>query len=186
MDDSAIVDLYLCRDEAAIEETSRKYGKRLYSLSFGIVGDRQTAEECQNDAYLEAWNGIPPNEPRDYLYAFLARIIRHISLNRCRDRARLKRSAHICELTSEMEQCIPSADDCDWQVEDGDLASTINGFLATLSDEKRNIFVRRYWYLDSIAALAERFSCSEGRIKTILFRCRKQLKALLEKEVDSP
>ena len=106
MDDSRIVELYLLRDETAIKQTTEKYGSRLRSLAYGIVNDSQTAEECENDTYMEAWNTIPPHEPRSYLYAFLARITRHISLNYCRDRSRLKRSAFICELSVEIEQCM--------------------------------------------------------------------------------
>ena len=93
MDDGQIVTLYLQRDEAAIRRTTERYGRRLYALALGITADAQTAEECENDTYLQAWNTIPPHEPRGYLYAFLARITRHISLNRCRDRARLCRRA---------------------------------------------------------------------------------------------
>lgn len=100
LDDSRIVDLYLLRDETAIRQTTDKYGIRLRSLAYGIVEDRQTAEECENDTYMEAWNAIPPHEPRSYLYAFLARITRHISLNCCRNRSRLKRSAFISELST--------------------------------------------------------------------------------------
>lgn len=111
MDDTTIIDLYFARDEAAIRHTAEKYGGRLRALSHGIVQDMQTAEECENDTYLQAWNAIPPHDPKEYLYAFLARITRHISLNRCRDRRRLKRSAYICELSAELEQCIPAPDD---------------------------------------------------------------------------
>ena len=89
MDDREIVKRYLARDESAIRETAGKYGARLRSLALGIVRDAQTAEECENDTYLEAWNSIPPHEPGGYLYPFLARITRHLSLNRCRDRDRL-------------------------------------------------------------------------------------------------
>ena len=98
LDDKQIVELFLSRDENAIRESAAKYGARLYALAHGIVADRQTAEECEHDTYLEAWNRIPPHEPKNYLYAFLARITRHIALNCCRDRARLKRSAFLCEL----------------------------------------------------------------------------------------
>ena len=182
MDDNRIVELFLMRDEKAIEETAQKYGKRLRSLSRGIVGDALTAEECENDTYLEAWNSIPPHEPRDYLYAFLARIIRHISLNCCRDRSRLKRNALICELSVEMEQCLPAPDDCACRLDDIVLADVLNRFLSTLDEQKRNIFVRRYWYLDSITAISKRFALSESKIKTALFRCRRQLKEYLEKE----
>lgn len=181
MDDEKIVGLYLLRDESAVGETASKYGRRLRMLSLGIVEDRQTAEECENDTYLEAWNAIPPHEPVGYLYAFLARITRHISLNRCRERDRLKRRAFICELSLEMEQCIPAPDDVECRIDDIALAQAINGFLGTLSEEKRNVFVRRYWFMDSIAAIARRYSLSQSSVKTMLFRSRNQLKEYLEK-----
>ena len=113
MDDEKIVELYLKRNEEAIGRTSEKFGKRLQKLSFGITEDFETAEECENDTYLEAWNRIPPHEPKSYLYAFLARITRHLSINRCRERERLKRKAFLCELSAEMEECIPPPDDMD-------------------------------------------------------------------------
>lgn len=182
MDDSRIVELYLLRDETAIGQTSEKYGIRLRSLAYGIVNDRQTAEECENDTYYEAWNRIPPHKPTSYLYAFLARITRHISLNCCRDRNRLKRSAFICELSVEMEQCIPTPDDVECRMDDMALSETINGFLGLLDEEKRIIFIRRYWYLDSIAAISKRLALSESKVKTTLFRCRNLLREHLEKE----
>ena len=148
MDDSGIVELYLNRDEAAIARTSEKYGQRLRSFSLGIVQDLQTAEECENDTYVEAWSSIPPHAPRDYFYAFLARITRHLSLNRCRERSRLKRSALVSELSAELEQCIPGGEDLDRRVDDRALAEAINGFLGALGEEKRNLFLRRYWYED--------------------------------------
>lgn len=182
MDDGIIIELFFERDETAIRHTSDKYGNRLRSLSHSIVKDKQTAEECENDTYMEAWNTIPPHEPRSYLYAFLARIIRHISLNCCRDRSRLKRSAFICELSAEMEQCIPAPDDVQCRIDDIAFASAINEFLSQMDGEKRNIFVRRYWYLDSIADISERFALSQSKIKTTLFRCRNGLREYLEKE----
>jgi RNA polymerase sigma factor (sigma-70 family) len=182
LDDSMIVELYLSRDESAIKHTSEKFGARLRSLSHNIVGDLQAAEECENDTYIEAWNTIPPHEPKHYLFAFLARITRHISLNYCRNRRRLKRSAYICELSAEMEECIPSPDDNECRIDDMVLSEAINGFLGTLSEEKRKIFLRRYWYLDSIADISKRFSISESKVKTTLFRCRNQLRKYLVKE----
>ena len=182
MDDNRIVELYLSRNEKAIKLTAQKYGSRLRSLAHGIVNDRQTAEECENDTYLKAWNAIPPHEPRSYLYAFLARITRHISLNCCRARNQLKRSAFVCELSAEMEQCIPAPDDAECRIDDIALSTAINEFLGKLDEEKRNIFVRRYWYLDSVAAISKRFALSESKVKTTLFRCRNGLREHLEKE----
>lgn len=182
MNDDRIIELYLMRDEEAIKLTAEKYGSRLRSLAYGIVNNRQTAEECENDTYLKAWNAIPPHEPRGYLYAFLARITRHVSLNCCRARDQLKRSAFICELSAEMEQCIPSPDDSECLMDDAALRNAINGFLGKLKEEKRNIFVRRYWYLDSVADISKRFDLSESKVKTTLFRCRRELRDYLEKE----
>ncbi|MBQ4563582.1 MAG: RNA polymerase sigma factor [Lachnospiraceae bacterium] len=182
MEDSRIVDLYLSRDESAICETSEKYGSRLRWLSRGIVGEWETAEECENDTYYAAWNSIPPHEPRTYLYAFLARITRNLSLNCCRNCERLKRSALICELDREMEQCIPAPDDVDSRIDQLLLKDAINGFLRTLSAEKRIVFLRRYWYLDSIADISRRFAISKSKVKTMLFRVRKELREYLEKE----
>ena len=182
MDDAKIIDLYLQRDEAAIEETSARYGSRLRSLAYGIVEDFQTAQECENDTYLQAWNSIPPHKPRDYFYSFLARITRHISLNCCRDRSRLKRSAYICQLSSEMEACIPTPDDAACRIERAELARAINGFLATLDDAKRNVFVRRYWFLDTIPAISKRYGYSESKVKSMLLRSRNQLRTYLMKE----
>ena len=131
MDDRSIVALYLRRDETAIRQTAEKYGSRLRTLAYGIVNDLQTAEECENDTYMEAWRTIPPHEPGDHFYAFLARITRHISLNCCRDRSRLKRSAFICELSAEMEQCIPVPDNAacrmDWMRKNGTCSSAGTG-----------------------------------------------------------
>ena len=182
MEDTRIVDLYLNREESAIGETAKKYGTRLRALSFGIVGDKETAEECENDTYMEAWNRIPPHEPRTYLYAFLARIARHISLNCCRANKRLKRHAVICELSTELEQCIPAPDDTEKVIDSIVLCEAINTFLGTLSDEKRNIFMRRYWYMDSIASISRFYGLSQSKVKSILFRCRNQLREYLEKE----
>lgn len=182
MDDNRIVELYLLRDETAIKQTTEKYGSRLRSLAYGIVNDQQTAEECENDTYMEAWSAIPPHEPRSYLYAFLARITRHISLNCCRDRNRLKRCAFVSELSAEMEQCIPAPDDVECRMDDIALSKVINGFLNKLDEKKRNIFVRRYWYLDSVTAISKRFALSESKVKITLYRCRNQLREQLEKE----
>ena len=182
MDDNRIVELYLQRDETAIRQTTEKYGSRLRALAYGMVNDWGTAEECENDTYMEAWNTIPPHEPREYLYPYLARITRHLSLNCCRDRSRLKRSALICELSEEMEQCIPAPDDVECRLDEMALSAAINGFLGKLDAEKRNIFIRRYWYLDSIADISRRYGLSQSKVKTTLFRCRSGLKEHLEKE----
>ena len=160
LDDNRIVDLYLSRDEAAISQTSEKYGSRLRNVAHGIVEDLHTAEECVNDIYMEEWNSIPPHEPKSCLFAFLARITRHIALDFCKERSRLKRRAFICELSAELKQCIPALDDTERHIDAMVLCEAINTFLATLGDERRNIFMRRYWYMDSIAASSQCYGLS--------------------------
>lgn len=177
-----IVELFLNRNEDAIAIVSEKYGSRLLTLAFHITNDRQTSEECENETYFQAWRSIPPHAPKDYLYAFLARITRHIALNFCRNSKRLKRNALITELSAEMEQCIPSLDDTEHQIDNIAIRDIINGFLGTLSDEKRNVFLRRYWYFDSVKEISERFGISQSKVKTMLFRMRTQLRRCLEKE----
>ena len=182
LEDNQIIDLYLVRDETAIRKTKEKYGSRLYMLAYGIINDEQTSEECENDTYLSAWNTIPPHEPRNYLYAFLARITRHIALNICRNQHRSKRSVPICELSAEIEQCLPSPNDGECLIDNMALSEAINGFLSKLNKEKRNIFIRRYWYLESTADIAKRFALSESKVKTTLFRCRNQFREYLKRE----
>ena len=182
MDDRAIVALYWQRNEDALRITEEKYGARLQALAYGIVGDRQTAEECENDTYLESWQAIPPHRPENYFYAFLACITRRNALNCCREREALKRNGHIIELSTELEQCIPGTNDTARCVDAMALRQALNGFLATLSCEKRCIFLRRYWYMDSVAEISRRFALSESKVKTTLLRCRRQLRAHLEKE----
>lgn len=182
MNDQLIVELYLARDEAAIGETSAQYGLKLKRIAASILGDAHAAEECVNDVYLRAWNSIPPNEPRQYLFAYLARITRQIALSRLKTAGALKRSALLTELTAEMEECLPFGADTADEAEARELSRLINAFLAMLSAEKRAVFLRRYWYFDSIAEIAKSFGFRESKVKTMLFRMREKLRAYLEKE----
>ena len=111
MDDEKIVELYLSRNEDAISQTESKYGSRLRNIANKILNDRETAKECENDTYLKSWELIPPNEPSDYLFAFMGKIVRHIALDRCKNDNRQKRHAIYCELTQEMQECIPYISD---------------------------------------------------------------------------
>ena len=141
-----------------------------------------SAEECENETYLQTWNSIPPNEPYSYFFAYLARITRHISLNLCRQRDALKRKAHVEELSLELEQCIPASGNTESIAEGKELAEVISAFLKRQDEEKRNIFIRRYWYLDSVAEIAERHGCSEGRITMMLRRMKEKLRRQLKEE----
>ena len=186
MEDSQIVDLYLHHDETAVEYTAEKYGQRLRRLSYGIVEDQQTAEECENDTYLQAWNSIPPHEPRTYLGAFLFRITRNLSIDRCRSRERLKRGAVITELSAELECCIPAPDDTGCRMELRELAGIISAFLKEQPQAHRDVFLRRYWYTDSVAQIARRYRMTQSKVKSMLFRTRNALRQHLEKEGYAP
>lgn len=182
MEDAEIVRLYLARDEAAIGHTKDKYGKRLSWLAYQMIEDVETAEECENDTYLRVWNAIPPHEPYDYFYPFLASIVRNVALNICRTQKFQKRKALVGELTAEMENTIPGQNHIEDFINDMALKALLNDFLEALSEEMRNVFLRRYWYMDSVERIARGYGMSVSKVKSILFRCRNKLKDCLEKE----
>ena len=182
MDDDGIVALYLKRDEAAVKETANKYGSALRRIAAGVLGDPFAAEECENDTYPQAWNSIPPHEPRDHLFPFLARITRHLAIDRCRREAAQKRAGKTVELTREMAECIPSPADGFDAPDAQALIRAVNRFLAALPEEQRNVFLRRYWFFDPVKDIAARFGCSQSKVKTMLFRLREKLRAYLEEE----
>ena len=181
MDDDKIVELYLSRDESAVSESAKKYGAALRRIAYSLLGDEHAAEECEYDAYMQAWSLIPPNEPRTYLFAFLGRIVRHVAIDRLRRASGAKRQAAVCELTSEMEECLPGGD-VESEAEAGELANAINAWLGSLAEDKRGVFVRRYWYFDSAEEIAKSFGFTRGKVKTMLYRMRKELKEHLRKE----
>ena len=182
MNDSEIIDLYLERNEDAVKITSEKYGARLYAIAYGITSDASDAEECENDTYLQAWRLIPPNAPRNYFLSFLSRITRSTALDKCRKKKRGKRNMKYAELTSEIEECIPDTDNVETETDARELGRVIGEFLKQKSVEARGIFMRRYWYMDSIKEISEKFGVSESNVSVILYRTRKELKAYLEKE----
>lgn len=182
MEDRKIVELFLERQEEAVSCTADKYGHRLRSLSMGIVEDWGTAQECENDTYLQAWERIPPSKPYDYLLSFLARITRHISIDVCRRKRAQKRDGIMVELTQEMEQCIPTGHDPAAVVDQKLLGETISRYLQGLSAEKRTIFMRRYWCMEPVDEIADRLGITKAKVKVTLHRCRNELKSYLQKE----
>ena len=182
MDDAKIVDLYLARDESDVSHTAEKYGTKLRQIANRILDDMESAEECENDTYLEAWNRIPPHEPRDYLFPFLGRIARHLAIDRCRRRDAQKRSAVLCELTAELELCLPAKETVETQVDASELETVVRRFLSGCTAEQRGIFLRRYWYFDTIPDIAARYGCTESKVKVTLHRLRERLRAVLEEE----
>ncbi len=179
MDDSQIVELYLSRDEAAITETSQKYGNRLRMIANNVIGEMEIAKECENDTYFKTWSLIPPNEPRTYLFSFLGKITRNLAIDRVRHEGSQKRSANLSELTLELSECIPGQSDVASEVDAKELISLINSFLKDCSEEQRKVFVRRYWYFDSVADICKAYSLPQSKVKTMLFRMREKLKEQL-------
>ena len=182
MTDLEILDLYWARSESAINETAQQYGTYCITIAMNILRNREDSEECVNDTYLNAWNAIPPQRPA-VLSSFLGRIIRNLSLDRYKARNAEKRYGdETAVLLGELEDCIPSSKNVDDEIAIKALEKTIDSFLSGVSEPDRLFFMRRYWYADQITVIAQRFSVSESRVKTSLFRTRKNLKAVLEKE----
>ena len=183
MEDAEIVDLFFQRSEQAIPETAAKYQGLIFQISRNILENPQDAEECVNDTYLGLWNAIPPHEPRSYLFAFLARITRHLSLDRCRSRDREKRGGgRVDALTEELIQCLPGGERPEEALDLQALGERISAFLQAQPEEKRNLFLRRYWYCDAISDIARRYGLSESKVKSSLARSRKALGEALRRE----
>ena len=181
MDEREIIELFLKRDEAAVLHVKQQFGARLKRIAFGIVHDERTAEECEQDALFDAWNSIPPNEPHGYLFAYLARLARCRAIDRLAAEKTSKRSTVLVELTSELASVLPSGDDVEKTAEADELMRLINAFLDDLPKHKRDIFVRRYWFMDSVSDIARMTGSGESRVKMILYRLREKLKAYLDK-----
>lgn len=180
MEDEKIIELYWVKDESAIRETDAAYGRKLHGLSQNILHSHEDAEETVSDTYLKTWQAIPPQRPR-YFYAFLASICRHLSLNKLDWKAAAKRKAEVVSLTEEMALCIPDRAG-ERELEGRELGRILNRFLESLPKESRLIFLRRYWYVDTIAEIAQRYGITESKVKMQLSRTRSKLSAFLEKE----
>lgn len=182
MEDTEIIALYFARDQRAVAETSLRYGGFLLRLAGNILRIPADAEECVNDTYLHAWNAIPPERPAVF-QSWLGRIARNLSLDRWKRSQAQKRGGREPEiLLGELEDCIPSPHGVERHLEDQAAADIISSFLRQLPEEQRIMFLRRYWYGDSLGDVAKRLGRSEGQVKSALFRVRKALRVCLEKE----
>ena len=180
MTDSQIIALFWERSEDAIRETDAAYGRKLYAISDRILHSSQDAEESVSDTYMKAWETIPPQKPV-YFFAYLAKICRNFSLGRLQWNSATKRNAEVVSLTEEMQQCIPDSSR-ERKLEGEEIGRILSLFLDSISLESRLIFMRRYWYTDSIQEIAERYHMSQSKVKTQLHRTRNKLQLFLEKE----
>lgn len=180
MEDTKIIELYFARSEEAICQTDAAYGRKLFSLADRILQNDEDSEEAVSDTYMKTWETIPPHRPT-YFFAYLAKICRHFALGKLDWKKAAKRSAEIVSLTDEMALCIPDRQR-EAEMTDKEIGRALNAFLEGLSQESRVIFLRRYWFCDTVAEIADRYGISESKVKMRLKRTRDHLADYLHKE----
>ena len=173
MTDQEIISLYFQRNERAIQETDRKYGKACMQISMNILQSRPDAEECVNDTYLNTWNAIPPTNPRS-LYAFVCRVTRNLSLTRLRSLTAAKRNRDLTVSFEELEACIPLPDE-----QTPALAEMLEAFLREQEKTDRILFMGRYWFACSVEDLAHRTGLTKNAVQMRIFRTRERLRSYL-------
>ena len=182
MEDQKILDLYWQRNESAIAETEQKYGSYCRNIANNILHDTFDTEECVNDTWLQAWNSIPPARPNVFRL-FLARITRNLSINRYEARQTQKRGAGQTSLVlDELAECLADHHDVERIYEAKALGECIAQFVRNLPEREGNLFVRRYFYVESVSTIARRYGMTENHVMVILSRTRKKLKVHLEQE----
>lgn len=180
LDDQKIIMLFFERSEQAIAELSTKYGAVCGRIAQNILNNLLDAEECVNDAYLGVWNTIPPNHP-DALLAYVCRIVRNLSIAKYHKNTAYKRNSNYDVALDELEACLPSGNNVEEEVSAKELSGLLDNFLDTLSEENRVLFMRRYWYADSIGEIAKRMKMSDNNVSVRLLRIRRKLKQYLKK-----
>ena len=177
MDDKGIIELYFERDERAIEETRSSYGRLIYSVAYNILESAPDSEECENDTYLRTWENITPTRP-SYFSAFLSKISRNLAINRLRENKR-RRPIGAELIFEEMADALP--DTRGDITEDIELKDAINDFLASLDKTKRQIFMKRYFFMRDIKEIAREMNITAGSVKITLYRVRNELRDFLER-----
>ena len=182
MEDREIVDLYWRRSDLAISETDKKYGRYCRTIAMNICGTKEDAEECVNDTWFRAWNRMPSERPT-VLSAFLGCITRNLAINTIKAKNRIKRGGGEASLAlEELSECISDGKSPERVLEEKELEKLIGRFTADLKETDRMIFVLRYWYLVPVADIAMKLQCSQGKVKSSLFRTRQKLKEALQEE----
>ena len=181
MEDEAIIALFQARSERAITELSQKYGRLCGKIAANILKDPLDAEECVNDAYLGVWNTVPPQKP-DPLPAYVCRIVRNQAVMRYHANTAAKRNSAYDAALEELEGCLTSPVTVEGELSAKELSRLLDGFLDTLDRENRVMFVRRYWYADSVTDIAAGFHMSSNSVSARLSRMRTKLKKYLNRE----
>ena len=182
MEDAEIVELYWARNEDAITQTKAKYGAYLNRVAYNILSDLEDSQECVSDTLLAAWRSMPNNRPKN-LRTYLGKITRQVSIDLYRRRNRMKRYAS--EYAISLEELGDSFTDGRTPEDELNarlLTETVNCFLRTLPDEARNTFIGRYYFFDSLQAVARYCGMSENKCKSLLYRTRQSLKSYLQRE----
>ena len=181
MEDSQIIELYWTRSEDAIQYTRERYESLCYALASRILSDRRDAEECVSEAYLRIWNAIPPERPAR-LGAFLAKIVRNLALDRYDYLRAARRNAELELAFDELGECLPDGADVEQAADGKEVAQAVSRFLRTQPQKVRKLFIRHYWYGDSLEVLAKAFGMSQSAVKSQLFRTRSKLREALREE----
>ena len=182
MNDKSIIDLYFSRDEEAITQTDKKYGRYCYSIAYNILTNKEDAEESVSDTYMTAWKAIPPRRP-SVLSTFLGKITRHISIDRWRERSAYKRGGGEVPLAlEELNDCVAGMQNVEMEYERKEIVKAYVKFLDTLPITERRVFICRYWYVESIETIADTFGFSQSKVKTMLHRTRAKLRKQLAEE----
>ena len=182
MNDKSIVDLYFNRDEEAITQTDKKYGRYCYSIAYNILMSREDAEESVSDTYMTAWRAIPPRRP-SVLSTFLGKITRNLASDRWRECSAYKRGGGEVTLAlEELEDCVAGRQNVEMEYERKELIRAYVKFLDALPVTERRVFLCRYWYVDSVEAIAEKYGFSQSKVKTMLYRTRVKLRKQLAEE----
>lgn len=180
MDDLQIIELYFARDEQAIKATDDKYGNLCLHIAINILSSQEDSDECVNDTYLNVWNKIPPTRPNNFK-AFLCKITRNLSMKKLETANAMKRTPTAILSLEEIEEIVPDSS-ISPEISDEDLGKLISAFLRKQNKDARNVFLRKYWFFDSISDIAERYAFSESKVKSMLYHTRNKLRDYLEKE----
>lgn len=181
MDDEKIIGLYWARDEDAIKETSSKYGRLCNFIANNILSNHEDSEECVNDTYFAVWNAIPTQHPSRFS-VFVSRITRNLALKRYEYISAAKRNPSAVTSLDELGDCVSGTDNIESEIEKKHVETAIGQFLWRQSDEKRNVFIRRYWYFDSIESICRCTGFSQSKVKSMLYETRRKLRKYLESE----
>lgn len=186
MEDSKIIEFYFDRDEKAISESEKKYGGYCKSIAFNILRNKEDLEECVSDTWLKTWNSVPPTHPKS-LKAFFAKLTRNGAFNIWEKESAKKRgSGELTMVLDELAECIPDSKTVEDEIDLREITSLINSFLYGIPERERNIFIRRYFFTESVKEIAKRYMMKPGAVSTALFRTREKLRTALEKEGYTP